>query len=154
MPPNAFFSNPFYYYFNKASILLALPGRFERPPLVLETRRLPLTYGSIFWCPRPDSNRHGLLVRRILSPVRLPIPPLRQLAERVGFEPADICTSFDFESDALSLALPSLQKTISTYWNNLPYFFIKYNAEFRFCQYSFHNDKMVSLWGFEPQFLA
>jgi hypothetical protein len=29
------------------------------------------------WCRRPDSNRHGVFVRRILSPLRLPIPPLR-----------------------------------------------------------------------------
>ena len=29
----------------------------------------------IFWCRWPESNRHGLFNRRILSPVRLPIPP-------------------------------------------------------------------------------
>ena len=29
---------------------------------------------DIFWCPGPESNRHALL-RGILSPVRLPIPP-------------------------------------------------------------------------------
>lgn len=27
------------------------------------------------WCPGPESNRHGVLIRRILSPVRLPVPP-------------------------------------------------------------------------------
>ena len=27
------------------------------------------------WCPRPDLNRHGVLVRGILNPVRLPISP-------------------------------------------------------------------------------
>ena len=27
------------------------------------------------WCRYPESNRDGLLVRRILSPVRLPVPP-------------------------------------------------------------------------------
>ena len=27
------------------------------------------------WCRWPESNRHGLFNRRILSPVRLPIPP-------------------------------------------------------------------------------
>src|SRR5690606_36093038 len=30
------------------------------------------------WCPRPDSNRHALR-RGILSPLRLPIPPLGQV---------------------------------------------------------------------------
>ena len=29
------------------------------------------------WCRRPESNRHVLLEHRILSPGRLPIPPLR-----------------------------------------------------------------------------
>ena len=29
----------------------------------------------ILWCRYPESNRDGLLVRRILSPVRLPVPP-------------------------------------------------------------------------------
>ena len=28
------------------------------------------------WCPRPDLNRHGLYIRGILSPLRLPISPL------------------------------------------------------------------------------
>ena len=28
-----------------------------------------------FWCRWPESNRHGLFNRRILSPVRLPVPP-------------------------------------------------------------------------------
>ncbi len=28
------------------------------------------------WCPRPESNRHGFLGQRILSPSCLPIPPL------------------------------------------------------------------------------
>ncbi len=30
-----------------------------------------------WWCRRPESNRHVLLEHRILSPGRLPIPPLR-----------------------------------------------------------------------------
>ncbi len=30
------------------------------------------------WYQRPDSNRHGQLARGILSPLCLPIPPLRQ----------------------------------------------------------------------------
>ena len=31
---------------------------------------------AIIWCTRPESNRYALLGRRILSPVRLPVPPL------------------------------------------------------------------------------
>ncbi len=31
------------------------------------------------WCPGPDSNRHGGLVRGILSPLRLPISPPGQM---------------------------------------------------------------------------
>lgn len=27
------------------------------------------------WCPRPDLNRHDFFNRRILNPLRLPIPP-------------------------------------------------------------------------------
>ena len=46
-------------------------SRFSRP--VPSTR---LGYSST-WCLRPDLNRHGLFARRILSPVRLPISPLR-----------------------------------------------------------------------------
>ena len=29
----------------------------------------------LLWCRWPESNRHGLFNRRILSPVRLPVPP-------------------------------------------------------------------------------
>ena len=31
-------------------------------------------------CPRPESNRYEGLARRILSPVRLPVPPLGQIS--------------------------------------------------------------------------
>ena len=31
------------------------------------------------WCLEPESNRHGTKYHRILSPVRLPIPPSRHL---------------------------------------------------------------------------
>ena len=30
---------------------------------------------SLVWCRWPESNRHEWLARRILSPVRLPVPP-------------------------------------------------------------------------------
>lgn len=33
----------------------------------------------LYWCRRPDSNRHVGLLRLILSQVRLPIPPLRHV---------------------------------------------------------------------------
>lgn len=37
--------------------------------------RLELNSNLLFWCSHPESNRDGVLVRRILSPVRLPVPP-------------------------------------------------------------------------------
>ena len=34
---------------------------------------------ELLWCPEPESNRHGpIRVRRILSPLRLPISPSGQ----------------------------------------------------------------------------
>ena len=43
------------------------------------------------WCRRPESNRYGLWRDGILSPLRLPIPPLRQtkLEATPGFEPGN-----------------------------------------------------------------
>ena len=45
----------------------------------------------LLWCPRPDSNRHGLFSQRILSPSCLPIPsPGHNIGEAsAGFEPAN-----------------------------------------------------------------
>jgi hypothetical protein len=39
-------------------------------------RPISVTYG-VLWCRRSGSNRHGHEVRGILSPVRLPVSPLR-----------------------------------------------------------------------------
>ena len=46
--------------------------------------------------------------QQILSLLRLPIPSFGQLAESVGFEPTDACTSSDFKSDAINRTLPTL----------------------------------------------
>ena len=43
------------------------------PPGHKKSRKTKMSCG-LFWCPRPESNRHALR-RRILSPLRLPIPP-------------------------------------------------------------------------------
>lgn len=42
-------------------------------------RNVPESF-DIFWCLRTDSNRHGDMPQGILSPLCLPIPPLRQPA--------------------------------------------------------------------------
>ena len=47
-----------------------------RPP-GYEPDELPTAPPRDMWCRRPESNRHVLLGHRILSPGRLPIPPLR-----------------------------------------------------------------------------
>ena len=40
------------------------------------------------WWGWPESNRHGLIVRGILSPLRLPVSPQPQTMEvPIGFEP-------------------------------------------------------------------
>ena len=41
----------------------------------IKNNRLELNSNLLFWCSHPESNRDGVLVRRILSPVRLPVPP-------------------------------------------------------------------------------
>ena len=41
-----------------------------------QDRCLKPTRPSLQICPRPESNRYEGLARRILSPVRLPVPPL------------------------------------------------------------------------------
>ena len=43
--------------------------------LVITKRSHSFAMTSFSWCRWPESNRHGLFVRRILSPVRLPVPP-------------------------------------------------------------------------------
>ena len=36
------------------------------------------------WCRRSESNRHGRKARRILSPLRLPVSPLRQVTKSLS----------------------------------------------------------------------
>jgi hypothetical protein len=45
--------------------------------LLFLTLTQPLTLMVLLWCLRSGSNRHGVKHRGILSPLRLPIPPLR-----------------------------------------------------------------------------
>ena len=45
---------------------------------VMSPTSCQLLYPAI-WCLGPESNRHGIRYLRILSPVRLPIPPPRRL---------------------------------------------------------------------------
>ena len=40
--------------------------------------------GFVNWCRWPESNRHGLFNRRILSPVRLPVPPHLHVSNFTG----------------------------------------------------------------------
>ena len=52
--------------------------------------------GSFFvyrWCRRRDLNSQGHKARRILSPLRLPIPPLRQNIFYVFFYEISLCLS-------------------------------------------------------------
>ena len=51
-----------------------------------------------------DRGRTGTIGkdRRILSPVRLPIPPLRQMAPRVGLEP----TAYRLTAECSTIELP------------------------------------------------
>ncbi len=49
-----------------------------RPP-GYEPDELPTALPRDIWCRKPGSNRHGRVSHGILSPGRLPIPPLRQI---------------------------------------------------------------------------
>jgi hypothetical protein len=44
---------------------------------VIEARK-PLLFIHLNWCREGELNPHGFVVRRILSPLRLPVPPSRQ----------------------------------------------------------------------------
>ena len=55
------------------------------------------------WCRGPESNRYDFKGRRILSPVRLPVPPPRHtLALRVGLEP----TTYRLTAGCSAIELP------------------------------------------------
>ena len=56
------------------------------------------------WCRGPESNRYDLNDRRILSPVRLPVPPPRQMALRVGLEP----TTYRLTAGCSTIELPKI----------------------------------------------
>ena len=58
------------------------------------------------WCRGPESNRYDLNDRRILSPVRLPVPPPQLMALRVGLEP----TTYRLTAGCSTIELP---KTIN-----------------------------------------
>ena len=57
-----------------------------------------------YWCRGPESNRYDLNDRRILSPVRLPVPPPRQMALRVGLEP----TTYRLTAGCSTIELPKI----------------------------------------------
>ena len=61
-------------------------------------------FGAIeLWCRGPESNRYDFKGRRILSPVRLPVPPPRHtLALRVGLEP----TTYRLTAGCSAIELP------------------------------------------------
>ncbi len=55
-----------------------LPGHFVEVPILLETRVSRGLYG---WCREGELNPQGTKYRRILSPLRLPVPPSRHFVE-------------------------------------------------------------------------
>ena len=67
----------------------ALPGPYKSPTgafairgfeSLIAKQKPPRGDGSLFWCRKWDSNPHGGLAQRILSPPRLPIPSFRPAA--------------------------------------------------------------------------
>ena len=72
----------------------ALPGPYKSPTgafairgfeSLIAKQKPPRGDGSLFWCRKWDSNPHGGLAQRILSPPRLPIPSFRQAAISARF---------------------------------------------------------------------
>ena len=62
----------------KCCIFLVAEAGFEPTTFGLWARRATrLLYPALMWCLEPESNRHGENHHRILSPVRLPVPPPR-----------------------------------------------------------------------------
>ncbi len=70
--------------------------RKEKTHPVLDKKDIPAHRNVTFlWCRLPDSNRHGLFARGILSPLRLPFRQtgkkngaLDNLVPREGLEPS------------------------------------------------------------------
>gem|GEM_PF-5819862 len=52
------------------------------PKILPEKNGFKLLTSCNHWCLGPDSNRHGVTPRGILSPLRLPVPPPRLLVLR------------------------------------------------------------------------
>ncbi len=82
------------------------PDLNQRPP-GYEPDELPTALPRdiilLNWCRRPGSNRYAQKGHGILSPGRLPIPPLRQkLAPRVGLEP----TTYRLTAECSTIELP------------------------------------------------
>ena len=67
-------------------------------------RSIQLSYGRKIIYGAEDRNRTGTVIshRRILSPVRLPVPPPRHLAPRVGLEP----TAYRLTAECSTIELP------------------------------------------------
>ena len=75
-----------------------------------------------------DRNRTDTVFyhRRILSPVRLPVPPPRHLAPRVGLEP----TAYRLTAECSTIELPRIITTLTSgvRFLKFDYFFRKFNV--------------------------
>lgn len=61
-----------------------------QPNYIDDIKKKTCKYTGLFysrWWERRDLNPHGRNARRILSPLRLPIPPRSHLEVPIGFEP-------------------------------------------------------------------
>lgn len=67
---------------------------------------------NYLWQGRKDSNSQ----QTVLETATLPIELHPYMAEETGFEPAEGCPSPDFESGALSQALPLLYIMFHFFW--------------------------------------
>ena len=75
------------------------------PHYLLERRKVSFLYL------RPESNRHARNGHRILSPARLPIPPLRHLSYL--YKKSRLVSGFERKT-RLELATPTLARSCST----------------------------------------
>ena len=82
------------------------PSGYE--PDELPDCSIPRHFFVYNWCRGPESNRYDFEGRRILSPVRLPVPPPRHnLALGVGLEPTTYrltagCSTIELPKNAVS----------------------------------------------------
>lgn len=84
------------------------------------------------------------LHQRILSPLRLPIPPLPHMAAAVGFEPTGGFPPPDFKSGAINQTLPRCRMVLC---NGIEPISIAYKAIALTSELTEH---MVELMGIEP----